>query len=80
MPAIVICKDCGNGHWEDRECPSCRKSNIVQMKAARPAPKVRGVGRDSDDPRAIVAYFDRELTDDEMRFFHDCLRRWPSLT
>lgn len=30
-------------------------------------PKARGVGRVADNDKAIIVYFDRPLTDDEMR-------------
>ena len=36
-------------------------------------PYVRGIGRVADNPKAVMLYFDRSLTDDEMREIHDQL-------
>lgn len=33
-------------------------------------PKARGVGRDAENDKAAVVYFDRPLTDDELRALH----------
>lgn len=38
-------------------------------------PPVRGIGRVADNEKAIILYFDRKLTDDEMRALHDALSR-----
>lgn len=38
--------------------------------------KVRGVVRDVDNPRALIAVFDERATDDDMRSFHDYIRDW----
>lgn len=38
--------------------------------------KVRGVGRDADNARAISVYLSERPTDDELRQFHDFLRTW----
>lgn len=27
MPRIVECSKCGDGHWEDRGCPTCIRVN-----------------------------------------------------
>jgi hypothetical protein len=40
---------------------------------ARWWPYVRGIGRVADNPKAITLFFDRPLTDDEMREIHDQL-------
>lgn len=37
--------------------------------------RLNGVGRDADHDKALVLYFNRRLTDDEMRFIHDCAAR-----
>lgn len=47
-------------------------------------PKVNGVGRDDGDPdpqarKSVVVYFERELTDEELRAFHDLLRMMDEL-
>lgn len=36
-------------------------------------PKVKGVGRDYENDRNICVYFERSLTDEELRAFHDLL-------
>jgi hypothetical protein len=35
--------------------------------------KVIGIGRDKDNPMAVILYFEHPLTDDEMRRLHDRL-------
>lgn len=47
-----------------------RKSNKIQCT---------GVGRDAEHSKCLIAYFDRQPTDDQMRFFHDCLKRWGAI-
>ncbi len=37
--------------------------------------KCPGVGRDKDNERSLVFYFDRPVTDDEMRFLHEMMQR-----
>ena len=37
--------------------------------------KCLGVGRDKDYISALAFYFSRRVTDDEMRFLHDVMRR-----
>lgn len=37
--------------------------------------KCNGVGRDKDCISALQFYFSRPVTDDEMRFLHDVMRR-----
>ncbi|MBX3504374.1 MAG: hypothetical protein KF895_02760 [Parvibaculum sp.] len=34
-----------------------------------------GIGRDGENPKALVVYLNRKATDDEMRFIHDVLQR-----
>jgi len=49
----------------------------ASRRAATPCsqfPRICGVGRDGENHKAIVVYFERELTNDEMRQFHDGLR------
>lgn len=36
--------------------------------------RCNGVGRDKDHDRALVFYFNRPVTDDEMRMFHGLMR------
>lgn len=46
-------------------------------------PKVNGVGRDGDPlpeaRKSVIVYFERELTDDELRAFHDLLMMMDEL-
>jgi hypothetical protein len=35
---------------------------------------IKGIGRVADNEKAIILYFDRKLTDGEMRALHDHLR------
>lgn len=46
-------------------------------------PKVNGVSRDADPDqmarRNVVVHFERELTDEELRAFHDLLRMMDEL-
>jgi hypothetical protein len=37
--------------------------------------EINGVGRDKDCLSALVLYFSRAVTDDEMRFIHDVMKR-----
>lgn len=37
--------------------------------------KCPGAGRDKDCDKALVFYFNRPVTDDEMRFLHACVQR-----
>ena len=40
--------------------------------------RIWGVGRDKENPKAVVVCFSRPLTDAELRFFHDvCGRSAP---
>ncbi len=52
--------------------------NMTEFEMAIAHPPARGIGRVADNDRAIVLYFDRPLTDDEMRIVHDRLRGWPT--
>ena len=37
--------------------------------------KCPGVGRDSDNLAVLIFSFNRRVTDDEMRFLHECVQR-----
>ena len=41
--------------------------------------KCNGVGRDKDCLSALAFYFNRRVTDDEMRFLHDVMKRAAAL-
>lgn len=46
----------------------------LEGQAPRVPLKVNGVGRDPGHDRAVAVYFDRPLSDDELRAFHEFLR------
>lgn len=48
-------------------------SDVVKMKA-EPL-RCPGLGRVADNPKALIAIFNRPVSDDEMRYLHDVLRR-----
>ena len=37
--------------------------------------KCPGVARDAENPRCVVVAFNRPLSDDELRFFHEVCQR-----
>lgn len=41
--------------------------------------KLNGSGRDKDHDKALCFYFNRPVTDAEMRFLHDCMDRTAAL-
>lgn len=43
-------------------------------------PRVIGVGRDAENPQAVVVVFTGPLEDDQLRAFHDAIRDLPFLT
>lgn len=51
------------------QCPRCGRMHWHLGKP--PGFKARGVGRISDNENAVILYFDRPLTDDELRELHD---------
>lgn len=50
------CPRCGRCHWHLGNPPGL---------------KARGVGRVADNEQAVMLYFDRKLTDDELRELHE---------
>lgn len=42
--------------------------------------KVRGVGRDAGEPRALLVMLTERPTDDDIRSLHEFLRGWKSPT
>jgi hypothetical protein len=55
-----------NGKW-------CLKTGVTAGDV--PPLKCPGVGRDKDNISALQFYFSRRVTDDEMRFLHDVMKR-----
>lgn len=53
--------------------------NVVPLNATPATLTCSGVGRDDQNKKCLIAYFNRTPTDSEMRFFNDCLKRWASL-
>jgi len=37
--------------------------------------KCPGVGRDAENEKSLAFYFNRKVTDDEMRFLHEVMQR-----
>ena len=56
---------------------------VVDLKPGKTRLECTGSGRDAEQPSALCFYFNRQPTDDEMRFMHDVLKRaamigsWP---
>ncbi len=50
--------------------------DFTQLHPSRQPPRVRGVGREADNPRAILVSLTEIPTDDELRSFHEFLRGW----
>lgn len=44
-----------------------------------PALKCPGLGRDAENSKALVFYFNRPVTDGEMRFLHEVMQRTVAL-
>lgn len=49
------------------------------MALERTVPRVRGTGRTSDNPKAIILYFDVVLSDDQMRALHDEINEFVAM-
>ncbi len=47
------------------------------MSVAFYSPKLRcpGIGRDAENQKALCFYFNRPVSDDEMRFLHEVVQR-----
>lgn len=57
--------------------PTRRESDDLELMAAAGMQAfVRGVSRMHDNGKALLVSFDRKLTDDELRAFHDFAARW----
>jgi hypothetical protein len=50
--------------------------DFTQSHPTRKPPKVRGVGREADNPRAFLVLLSEIPTDDELRSFHEHCRSW----
>jgi hypothetical protein len=54
----------------------CAKSFDLEPRATPPGQlRCPGVGRDKDYDKALQFYFDRKVTDAEMRFLHEVMQR-----
>ena len=49
--------------------------NVTELRPKKQPLKCPGIGRDAENAKAIVLYFSRPLTDDEMRFMHEVAQR-----
>lgn len=58
--------------------------NVVNIKRDPPPPhpalKVPGVDRDAENDKVLVFSFSRRVTDDEMRFLHEVMRRTVAIS
>lgn len=50
-------------------CPDCQGRGCS-------LPKAQGISRMSDNDHALLISFDKQLTDDEMRDFHEWCKEW----
>ena len=48
----------------------CAAEEARRNKSAR-LPRVSGVSRDAECPKALIVFFEREPTDDQMRALHE---------
>jgi hypothetical protein len=48
-------------------------SEVVKLKS-EPL-RCPGLGRDAENPKALIAIFNRPVSDDEMRYLHEVLER-----
>ena len=52
--------------------------NVIPLKK-RERLRCIGAGRDGENKQSLAFYFDRQVTDDEMRFLHDVMKRAAQL-
>lgn len=51
-------------------------AQILSLEKVRSdALRCPGIGRDGENPKTLVIYLNRPVTDDEMRFLHEVLQR-----
>jgi len=74
MMDILNCPDCGGTHYGSSECPIKYPPSPIDWPKAAPL-KCKGVGRDKNCISALEFYFDRRVSDDEMRYLHDVIRQ-----
>lgn len=55
----------------DKDAPT----NVVQLKAPAEPLRCPGSGRDADNDRALIFYFNRKPTDAELRYLHEVMQR-----
>jgi hypothetical protein len=74
-PKAACWRDLYEPDWRQREAArEVRRSAPVADKAPPALPPVSGVSRDAEHPHALVVYFRREPTDDELRALHELVR------
>lgn len=69
--------NCGDDPWlRDGRAQPCAAlaAEHARLAAWRARPRVLGVGRMGDNPRAVLVSLERAPTDDELRALHDYLR------
>lgn len=48
---------------------------VVRIERLKTDLECPGVGRDAENDKALCFYFNRPVTDDEMRFLHEVMER-----
>lgn len=52
-----------------------KREAVYSLKLTpEPRPNVNGISRDSENLQVVLVGFERTLTDDELRSFHECVR------
>lgn len=65
---------CGDDPWlRDGRATPCKARKLLLANKKKQA-KVNGIGRDSGDDRVLLVYFNKKLSDETMRKFHDFIR------
>lgn len=55
-------------------------TDVSEPMTLEDALKCPGIGRDKDCISALAFYFNRRVTDDEMRFLHEVVQRAVAIT
>lgn len=76
MKRVCGC-DCLNRCGDDERVHKGTVRACDRMRNWRARPRIVGVRRDAEDANVLVVIYDKEPTDDDMRYLHDC-DRWPA--
>lgn len=72
--------NCGAVSMLDKICGEPRPAEYEAPRNMQEPLRVRGVGRISEEPRALIVALSERPTDDELRSFHDHARLWAAMT